>query len=141
MGLIALDAGVMVGFLDSADPFHHSVLDALPEAHAAGQLLLPAVAYAESLVMVRRAGATEDWYRALLHRLAITIGTLRPVACERAAVLRSERLADRRRRQWRMPDALVVGEALASDARAIITTDANWPPIDEVVVRVLTPSG
>ena len=137
--MTALDTGVMIGFLDSSDPFHDAVLDALPAAHAAGGLLLPAVAYAESLVMVRRAGATEQWYRALLSRLVIRLGVLDVRGCEVAAALRADRLGDRRSRQWRMPDALVAGEAIASDADAVMTTDSDWPPVAGLTVHVLRP--
>ncbi|MFP5331760.1 MAG: hypothetical protein ACLGHX_05305 [Acidimicrobiia bacterium] len=89
---------------------------------------------------MRRAGATEEWYRALLSRLAIRAGTLDAGGCEMAANLRVERLERRRRRRWRMPDALVVGEALASNADRVVTTDADWLPIDGLSVEVLAPA-
>ncbi|MEX2278800.1 MAG: hypothetical protein WEA76_01790 [Acidimicrobiia bacterium] len=138
MGLTALDTGVVIGFLDASDPFHRSVLEALPVAHARGRMWLPAVAYAEALVMVLRAGATEEWFRALLRRLTLDVGVLDSAGCDRAAQLRFAGLADRRRKQWRMPDALIVGEALAVGADTIVTTDHNWPPVTGINATVLT---
>lgn len=39
-----------------------------------------------------------------------------------------------------MPDALVVGEALAAKAERVVTTDADWPPVDRLSVEVLDPA-
>src|SRR3990170_665202 len=57
MGLTVLDAGVVIAVLDAADGHHAAARAALSEALARGdELVLPASAYAESLVGPSRRG-------------------------------------------------------------------------------------
>ena len=131
MGLTAIDAGVLVAFLDESDAFHAAAVEAILEA-SAGDLPLPMVAYSESMVGVLMTGAMVAWFDSVLDGLRVQVGQIDRNVAGRAATLRAHSLRDRRRRQWRMPDALHKGAAV------IITTDGRWPSLaEDVEVRVL----
>ena len=140
MGLTALDTGVIIGLLDGADSYHLASRDALAEALARGRVHVPAVAYAESSIAVIRAGWTVDLYDEVLARLPVEIGAVTRQVAANAAELRAAALSDRRRRQWKMPDALIIADAVAAGANAIVTTDASWPAVGSLIdVRVVDP--
>ena len=134
MGLIVLDAGVVIGLLDAGDCHHAGARTALAallgDAH---DLVLPASAYAECLVSPSRRGPTavgivDQFLDALPARIepvsrAITVA---------AAGLRAEHGP-----ALRLPDALVVATALVLGAEEIVTTDAGWPSLP-VRVSVLS---
>jgi len=137
MGLTAIDAGVLVAFLDQSDAFHPAAVEAILEA-STGDLLLPMVAYSELMVGVLMSGATVAWFDSVLDGLHVRVGPIDRNVAGRAASLRALSLRDRRRRQWRMPDALIVADALHNGATVIITTDGGWPSVPEgLEVRVL----
>lgn len=141
MGLTALDSGVLIGFLDSSDAFHKPAVAAMINALAAGSVVLPSLAYAESSVAVLRAGSTIAWFDGLLGRLAITVGNCNIDVAAAGAQLRASALTDRRKRQWRLPDALIVAEAAAMRADQVVTTDRSWPePPSPLRIKVLDPS-
>lgn len=140
MGLTAFDTGVLVGFLDATDPFHEAAVEQLLLA-AHDEMLLPSVAYSELAVGILMAGATVEFLDEILTGLRIRVGSLDQTVGSAAAMLRATSLQDRRRRQWRMPDAMVVAEALESGASVLVTTDARWPTVPGGLdVRVLAPS-
>lgn len=142
MGLTSLDTGVIIGLLDASDPFHVASRQALAEALAQGRIHVPAVVYAESSIAVIRAGWTVDLYNDVLARLPVEIGTVTQQVAARAAELRAATLSDRRRRQWKMPDALVIADAFVGGADRVVTTDSTWPPLGELIeVRVLARGG
>jgi predicted nucleic acid-binding protein len=142
MGLTAVDTGVLIGFLDADDPYHRSSRTTLIEATSDGAVLLPGIAYTETLIAVLRAGADQAWFETMLRRLGIAIGSCGPEALAGAAALRASALNDRRRRQWKLPDALIVAESQTSGSERLITTDANWPEVESgMEVLVLRPSG
>ncbi|MGH8936915.1 MAG: type II toxin-antitoxin system VapC family toxin [Acidimicrobiia bacterium] len=139
MGLIVLDTGVLVGILDARDPFHGAARLRLGEAREAGdRFIVPAVAYAElltgALLHEEEAARTVDVF---LERLPAPVEPVDRRVAREAARLRARTLADRRRRQWRMPDALVAATAIVQGAGRILTTDAGWPELGEVEVEVL----
>lgn len=139
MGLTCLDTGVVIGFLDQTDPHHRSARAELLNAITKGSVLLPGIAYSETLVAVLRSGADTEWLRTLLSRLRIDVGSCSQAVLARGAQLRAEALEDRRRRQWKLPDALIVAEAIENRADTLITTDASWPVLGKgPEVRVLT---
>lgn len=141
MGVTALDSGVLIGFLDSRDAFHAASVPALSESLSSGEVHLPAVAYTEVSIAVLRAGATQQWFDDLLQRLGVRTGTITSEVAAMAAALRANALADRRRRQWRLPDALVVADAISTGAERIITTDRRWPRLPTGThLDVLSPS-
>ena len=140
MGLTAFDTGVLFAFLDGADAFHDAAVDQILTA-SNGEMLLPAVGYAELAVGFLAAGASTKFLDDVLDRLRIRVGCLDQRVSADAARLRSLSLRDRRRRQWRMPDVMVVAEALASGASVLVTTDSRWPAVPgDTEVRVLSPS-
>src|SRR3972149_8764900 len=83
MGLTVLDAGVVIAVLDAADGHHAAARAALSGALARGdELVLPASAYAESVVgPSRRGGAAVAALDAFLDDVPVRVAPLtRPVA-------------------------------------------------------------
>lgn len=123
MGLTILDAGVLIGFLDSNDAHHAAVRQALEDARErSDELALPASAYAECLVGPARRGAEAvDIVRSFVADLPIEVVALDADIAELAAGLRA------RHQRLRLPDALVIATALARNADVLVTTDRGWP--------------
>lgn len=118
MGALILDASVLIGLLDSADPHHERAVDAVATADLAGRsLITPASAYSESLVAFARASRTAD-AREAIAAMGIVVAPLTESIAERAAALRAEH------ERLRLPDAIVLatahdldGDLLAYDDR------------------------
>jgi predicted nucleic acid-binding protein len=137
MGLTSLDTSVLVAFLDETDVFHSAAVGVVADA-SEGETLLPVVAYSELMVGVLAAGATAGWFDSVLDSLRIRVGAIDRDVAGLAAAMRAESLGDRRRRQWRTPDALVVAESIHAGADLIVTTDTRWPAVPgELEVHVL----
>lgn len=124
MGLTLIDAGVLIGFLDSNDAYHLAARSALVSAGNRGdQLAIPASAFAEALVSPSRAGhAAVRSVRDFADRLPLVISALDAEIAVAAAGLRAKH-----GQSLRLPDALVVATAIHSEADVLITTDRNWP--------------
>ena len=123
MGLIVVDAGVLIGFLDSNDVHHDKATGALRDALERGdRVVLPASAYAEALVGPSRRGAEAViTVRTVLERVPIEVEPLGKEVAVRAAALRA------RHRGLKLPDAFVIATASTLDADRLITTDRRWP--------------
>jgi len=123
MGLIHLDAGVIIGLLDADDAHHDAARAALSHALRQGdQLSIAASALAECLVgPARRSRKAVDLVRTVIDRLPVSVVELDADIATRAAVLRA------RHRTLRLPDALVIATAAVSRADRLITTDRKWP--------------
>ena len=123
MGLIHLDAGVIIGFLDASDAHHHNSRVALASALRNGdRLALAASALAECLVgPARRGEPAIHAVRNLVDRLPISIIRLDVEIATTAARLRAAH------RPIRLPDALVIATAIEQAADHLITTDRKWP--------------
>lgn len=123
MGLIHLDAGVIIGFLDSNDAHHRAARRVLSDALETGDRLeMAASALAECLVgPARRGDAEVQTVRALVERLPILIVPLGADIATAAARLRAAH------RSLLLPDALVIATAIDSAADELITTDRKWP--------------
>lgn len=123
MGLTVLDAGVLIGFLDSNDIHHDTATGALRAALERGdRLVLPASAYAEALVgPSRRSADAVTTVRTVLERVPIDVEPLGQEVAVRAGALRA------RHRTLKLPDALVIATASILDADRLITTDRRWP--------------
>ncbi|MFL5644755.1 MAG: type II toxin-antitoxin system VapC family toxin [Chloroflexota bacterium] len=123
MGLIHLDAGVVIGLLDADDAHHESASAALARLLRSGdRLAMAASALAECLVGPQRRGpravtVVDD----LVERLPIEIADLDRGIAHTAASLRS------RHSKLRLPDALVIATAIEHSADELITTDRKWP--------------
>ena len=123
MGLIHLDAGVIIGFLDASDAHHQTSRAALAAALQHGDhLALAASALAESLVgPARRGQPAVEAVRHLVERLPISIIPLDIEIATTAARLRAVH------RALRLPDALVIATAIEHAADHLVTTDRKWP--------------
>lgn len=123
MGLILLDAGVLIGFLDAEDAHHADARNVLAGAQAHGHRLgLPASALAESLVAPSRRGS--ESVRLVLDfvaRFPIEVIVLDDRMAVDAAALRAVH------RSLRLPDALVIATARVAEATEVVTTDRGWP--------------
>ncbi len=122
MGLIVLDAGVLIGVLDRSNVHHVPATEALRLAEEnLDQLVLPASALAEMLVGPSRRGpeavASVD---SLLVTLAIDLVAIDQPIARQAAALRA-------RTRLRLPDALVVASAIVLRADRLLSTDGRWP--------------
>ncbi|WP_419915159.1 PIN domain-containing protein [Candidatus Poriferisodalis sp.] len=122
-GPAVVDAGVVIGHLDTSDAHHHAATAALAQvAGTATRLLLPATAYAEVLVHPFRVGAAEAaQVDAALAAIPIDVAALERSAARRAAQLRAEH------RSLRLPDACVIATAVEAGAVLLCTTDRGWP--------------
>jgi predicted nucleic acid-binding protein len=122
MGLIVLDAGVLIGLLDSHDVHHGAATEALRLAEESlDRLVLPASALAEILVgPFRRGPEAVAIVDGLLATLAIDLVAIDQVIARQAAVLRAET-------RLRLPDALVVASAIVLRADRLLSTDGRWP--------------
>ena len=133
MGLIVLDAGVVIAVLDASDIHHAAAMKALADAQVLGDgFALPASAYAECLVSPSRSGpeavATVDRFLdALPARVEPTTRAIGAVAATLRAVHGPA---------LRLPDALVVATAVVLKADRIVTTDSRWPVVP-VMVEIL----
>ncbi|MBK5221774.1 MAG: PIN domain-containing protein [Acidimicrobiia bacterium] len=131
MGLIVVDAGVVIGFLDSNDAHHDSARAALGDAIVGRhRLSIPVSALAEVLVGPSRSGDDAvAVVRELLDRVPIEIVDLDDRIATVAARLRA------RHRSLKLPDALVIATAAVVDADLLITTDRGWPPRHRLGLR------
>ena len=123
MGLIHVDAGVVIGLLDADDAHHESANAALARVLRSGdRLAMAASAFAECLVGPQRRGpravaVVDD----LIERLPIDIADLDRGIARTAASLRARHI------HLRLPDALVIATAIEHSADELITTDRKWP--------------
>ncbi len=136
MGLIVLDAGVVIAVLDASDVHHAAAMKALADAQDSGDgFVLPASAYAECLVSPSRGGpeavATVDQF---LDALPARVEPATRAIGRVAASLRAAHGP-----ALRLPDALVVATAVVLAAERIITTDARWPEVPVMVEVVGEP--
>jgi len=107
---VALDADVVIAFLDAADDQHERAVEELRVRLDAGDdVLLGASVYAEVMVRPSRRG-TEAKVDEFLDAIGATVIEVDRELARRAAQLRA------RHRSLRLPDALSLATALASGA-------------------------
>ncbi len=123
MGLTVFDAGVLIGFLDRRDGHHVEARQALADAVERGdRLVLPASAYAETIVAPSRKGVEAvDTVRQLIDRTPIDVVPLDRDIAEAGATFRAQHAG------LKLPDALVIATAAILDADELVTTDRRWP--------------
>ena len=117
MGALILDAGVLIGLLDTADAHHEAAVDDVEAADLRGDdLVTPASAYSEALVAFARVGRVAD-AREAIAAMGIVVTPLTAAIGEHAAQLRAahERL--------RLPDAIVLATARVLDAELLTYDD------------------
>ena len=118
MARVALDADVVIAFLDAADDQHERAVNALrPRMGAGEEIVLSASVYAEIMVrpIARRTDAKVDEFLDAINATVIAID--RPTA-RLAAELRG------RHRSLRLPDALSLATAIAAGAE-LLTLDTR----------------
>lgn len=133
MGVVHLDAGVVIGLLDANDVHHgaahRAVADVLHDGHG---LAMAASAFAECLVgPYRRGKASVAVVRSLFERLPIGLVSLDPETASVAARLRAQHAG------LRLPDALVIATAVNHTADRLITTDRKWPTSAAMKVKLV----
>jgi predicted nucleic acid-binding protein len=117
VGLVVLDASVVIAYRSPKDEHHGGAVTALV-LHRHDALVLPASAYAEVLVEPARHGPTAvARAKRLIDELPIRVEPLTREIAESAAALR---------RRVRLPDALVLATADILEADALLTADARW---------------
>ncbi len=123
MGLIHLDAGVVIGLLDATDAHHESATHTLGEAVRSGdRLAMAASAFAECLVGPSRRGQRAiEIVNDLFVRVPIEIVPLDAAIARMAAGIRAKHTS------IRLPDALVIATAAHATADRLVTTDRRWP--------------
>ncbi len=123
MALIHLDAGVLIGFLDSTDAHHAAARGVIAGAlDGSDRLAMAASAIAECLVGPARHGERAvASVLDLCRRLPIEIVDLDGDIAAEAARLRA------RHGSMRLPDALAIATASVTGADHLVTTDRRWP--------------
>ena len=117
MATLILDASVLIGLLDSADPPHAGAVDDVEAAdHAVHSLQTPASAYTETLVAFARAKRVPE-AREAVAGMGITVTPLTGPIAERAAMLRAAHP------RLRLPDALVLATARELSADLVTHDD------------------
>lgn len=123
MARVALDADVVMAFLDAEDDQHEHAVNALRPLLTTGEdIVLSASVYAEIMVrpLARGTDATVDEFLDAINATVIAVD--RPIA-RLAAQLRG------RHRSLRLPDALSLATALAADAE-LLTLDNRLSRIE-----------
>ena len=116
MARVALDADIVIAFLDPGDDQHATAVAELRPRLAAGdELLAAATVYAESIVRPLQLGTdatVDDFFDAV----GISIVPIDRAVARRAAVLRAEH------QSLRLPDAMSLATAIVTDS-ALLTLD------------------
>ena len=113
MGAVALDAGVLIGALNSNDTWHEAASRYVRTLRP-HQALVSAVAYAECLIKPNAEGVA-DRVEAVLMEL-VTVASIDAETASLAAQIRAQD-------KVALPDALVIASAVTSRAAALVTTD------------------
>ena len=116
MARVALDADIVIAFLDPGDDQHATAVAELrPRLSAGDKLLAAATVYAESIVRPLQLGtdATVDEF---FDAAGISIVPIDRAVARRAAVLRAEH------QSLRLPDAMSLATAIVTDS-PLLTLD------------------
>jgi predicted nucleic acid-binding protein len=131
VALIVVDASVMIALLDPADALHQAAARALT-SRAGDDLKLPASAYSESLVAPARSDALSA-AKAAIASLLIDVVPITEGIAEDAAELGG------RHPKLRLPDALVIATGNALNADTVLTGDAAWRRLSNMVTVLQRP--
>jgi predicted nucleic acid-binding protein len=122
---VALDADVLIAFLDASDAQHESSVDALRPRLASGErLLIAASVYAEILVRPLQRG-TVHIVDSFIETIGAKIVPIDRDIARRAAQLRGSH------RALRLPDAISLATALVVDAE-LVTLDRRLGKIADL---------
>ena len=123
MGLSVIDTSVLIGVLTPDDVHHERAVQALKQARHQNDIVIPVVAFSESLVAPYRRSAKAG--REFEHDI-MAIGRVEPATREVAS--QAARL--RARGQLKLPDALVVATGIVLRATEVLTFDEQWQNLD-----------
>ena len=124
MARVALDADVVIAFLDAADDQHERAVTALrPHLSAGDELVLSASVYAEVMVRPLQRGS-ESKGDEFLDAIHATVVAIDRSTARLAAQLRT------RHRALRLPDALSLAAAIAAQAN-LLTLDQRLARVAE----------
>jgi predicted nucleic acid-binding protein len=127
---VALDADLVIAFLDPGDDQHAVAVAKLRPRLAAGdELLLAATVYAETIVRPLQQG-TEAIVDQFLDSASIAVVPIDREVARRAAALRAEH------RSLRLPDAMSLATAIATDS-TLLTLDKK---LEQIARRTQPPS-
>ena len=116
MARVALDADIVIAFLDPGDDQHaRAVAELRPRLAAGDELLAAATVYAESIVRPLQQG-TDTTIDEFFDAAGISIVPIDRAVARRAAVLRAKH------RSLRLPDAISLATAIVTDS-ALLTLD------------------
>jgi len=132
MGLIVIDASVMIAALDGQDALHAAAATMLQD-HIGETLVLPASVFAEIMVGAHRAGRA-DPTRNGLHRAEVRVEPLTEEMADAAARLHA------RFPSMRLADALILGTAEVLGADRILTGDHRWTAWSDRVILAERPA-
>jgi len=123
MGVVVVDASVLIANISRHDAHHESARRELKAVRRQHTLALPAVAFSEALVAPYRTSQSDGrTVEGGLRRL----GRVEPITdaiASRAAQIRAKR-------QIKLPDALILATAVELRAREILTFDRRWQSVD-----------
>jgi predicted nucleic acid-binding protein len=125
---VALDADLLIAFLDPGDAQHeHAIEELRPRLTAGDELLVGATVYAEVIVrpLQRGTAATVDGF---LDAAGVRFVMVDRAIARRAAELRAQHAS------LRLPDAMSLATALVSDAD-LLTLDKKLKRISRQVLR------
>ena len=118
MALVVVDASVLIAHLNTSDALHHRAVVALRTCRA-DDLILPASALAETLVVPSRRGRLEV-ARGAIEGMLIRVEPVTDAIAQEAARLRATHVS------LRLPDALVIATGNYLDAVTVLTADRKW---------------
>lgn len=120
MAVTVVDASLLIALLDADDAHHERATATLTDPRLEG-IVVPASAYAETLIGPSRRGqAAIKAVDELLSDLAAEVAPISRGVARRAAHLRAAHPS------LRLPDALVLATRDVLEATAILTTDRRW---------------
>jgi predicted nucleic acid-binding protein len=122
MGVIVLDAGVLIALLERRDANHDASGSAVMAARQRGdRFVLPASTYSEIMVGPSRLGPTAvAAVDGIVDALPMAV-----VSIDRTIAASAARLRALHGRGLRLPDALVLATAMVIEAERVMTTDSD----------------
>lgn len=126
MAVTVVDTSVLIAVIDTHDQHHETALAAVKDAHHTGSIVLPLVAFAETLVGPYRHSTAKG---ADIERRLVKLGAVRDadqVIGRTAAQLRATH-------NIKMPGALIIATGVEVAAQNVLTFDKRWATIDKRV--------